>query len=206
MYTECLTCPKIGKTCDGPNFFAMSTPELLAWCKERKKELRVSNARLAELSGMPKGTIDRLFAGEHVDFRYETIRPLLKALTGGTWSGNPCAAPEEDETLQKKIQELEAEIAKRDESIQQYKKNYDDLTTLVANTNKRHEEQLHFLRGEIKRKNKFVTFLAILAVVALLYIIVTLAIDLTDPSRGIFWLEGLLHLPQSIINQTGVNT
>ncbi|MBQ8616214.1 MAG: hypothetical protein IJ418_01755 [Clostridia bacterium] len=206
MYTECLTCPKIGKTCDGPNFFAMSTPELLAWCKARKAELRVSNARLAELSGMPKGTIDRLFAGEHVDFRYETIRPLLKALTGGTWSGNPCAAPEEDEILQKKIQELEAEITKRDESIQQYKKNYDDLTTLVANTNKRHEEQLHFLRGEIKRKNKFVTFLAILAVVALLYIIVTLIIDLADPSRGYYWLEGLLHLPQSIINQTGVNT
>jgi len=206
MYTECLTCPKIGKTCDGPNFFAMSTPELLAWCKARKKEIKASNAQLAEMSGMPKGTIDRLFAGEHVDFRYETIRPLLKALTGGTWSGNPCAAPEEDEVLQKKIQELEAEITKRDESIQQYKKNYDDLTTLVANTNKRHEEQLHFLRGEIKRKNKFVTFLAILAVVALLYIIVTLAIDLTDPSRGIFWLEGLLHLPQSIINQTGVNT
>lgn len=206
MYTECLTCPKIGKTCDGPNFFAMSTPELLAWCKARKAELRVSNARLAELSGMPKGTIDRLFAGEHVDFRYETIRPLLKALTGGTWSGNPCAAPEEDEILQKKIQELEAELARRDESIRHYKENYDDMTKLVANTNERHEEQLHFLRGEIKRKNKFMTRMTILAVVALLYIIVTLAVDVADPSRGFYWLEGLLHLPQSIINQTGVNT
>ncbi len=206
MYSECLNCPKIGVTCDGPNFFAMSTPELLAWCKARKAELRISNARLAELSGTPKGTIDRLFAGEHVDFRYESIRPLLKALTGGAWSGNPCAAPEEDETLQKKIQELEAEITKRDESIRQYKKNYDDLTTLVANTNKRHEEQLHFLRGEIKRKNKFVTGLAILSVLALLYIIVTLVVDLADPSQGFYWLEGLLHLPQSIIEQTRVNT
>ena len=206
MYSECIKCPKIGISCDGPNFFAMSTPELLAWCKARKAELRVSNAQLAEKSGMPKGTIDRLFAGEHVDFRYETIRPLLKALTGGAWSGNPCAAPIEDDDLRKRIKELEAEIVKRDESVQQYKKNYDDLTTLVANTNKRHEEQLHFLRGEIKRKNKFVTGLAILSVVALLYIIVTLIIDLADPSQGFYWLEGILHLPNSIINQTGVNT
>ena len=206
MYSECIKCPKIGISCDGPNFFAMSTPELLAWCKERKKELKASNAQLAEMSGMPKGTIDRLFAGEHVDFRYETIRPLLKALTGGAWSGNPCGALQEDETLQKKIQELEAELARRDDSIRHYKENYDDLTKLVANTNKRHEEQLHFLRGEIKRKNKFVTGLAILSVVALLYIIVTLAIDLADPSQGFYWLEGILHLPNSIINQTGVNT
>lgn len=206
MYSQCVKCPKIGISCDGPNFFALQTPELLAWCKERKKELHLSNAQLADMSGMPKGTIDRLFAGDHVDFRYETIRPLLKALTGGSWSGIPCASVHEEESLQKKIQELEAELDRRDESIQQYKKNYDDLTTLVANTNKRHEEQLHFLRGEIKRKNKFVTGLAILSVVALLYIIVTLIIDLTDPSRGIYWLEGILHLPQGIINQTGVNT
>jgi len=206
MYSECIKCQKIGISCDGPNFFAMNTSELLAWCKARKAGLHISNARLAELSGMPKGTIDRLFAGEHFDFRYETIRPLLKALTGGAWAGNPCGALQEDEALQKKMQELEAEIAKRDESLQQYKKNYDDLTTLVANTNKRHEEQLHFLRGEIKRKNKFVTGLAILSVLALLYIIVTLIIDLADPSRGYYWLESFLHLPQSIIDQTGVNT
>ncbi len=205
MYSECIKCQKIGISCDGPNFFAMSTPELLAWCKARKAELRVSNARLAELSGMPKGTIDRLFAGEHVDFRYETIRPLLKALTGGAWSGNPCATPQEDDALRKRIQELEAELARREEAAQHYKTNYDDMTTLVANTNKRHEEQLHFLRGEIKRKNKAVTTLTVLAVLALLYIIVTLIIDLANPSQGFYWLEGILHLPQSIVNDFGMN-
>ena len=205
MYSECIKCPKIGISCDGPNFFAMSTPELLAWCKERKKELKISNAQIAEKSGMPKGTIDRLFAGEHVDFRYETIRPLLKALTGGAWSGNPCATLEDDDTLQKKIQELEAEIARRDESIQGYKENSDAMKTLITNTNKRHTEQLEFLRGEIKRKNKIMTAMISIAVLALLYIIVTLVIDLADPSRGYYWLEGFLHLPQSIIEQTGQN-
>lgn len=206
MYSQCLKCPKIGVSCDGPNFFALQTPELLAWCKERKKELRLSNAQLAEMSGMPKGTIDRLFAGEHTDFRYETIRPLLKALTGGSWSGIPCASVHEEESLQNKIKELEAELDRRDESIRHYKENYDDMTTLVANTNKRHEEQLNFLRGEIKRKNKAVTTLTVVVALALLYIIVTLVIDLADPSQGFYWLEGILHLPNSIIDQTGVNT
>lgn len=208
MYSECLKCEKIGVSCDGPNFVAMSTQELLAWCKSRKEHLRLSNARLAELTGgaLPKGTIDRLFAGEHADVRFETIRPMLKALTGGTWSGNPCAAQQEDEALRKKVQELEKELRQRDESIAHLKDNYSSMTTLVANTNKRHEEQLHFLRSEIKRKNKFVTALAILSILALLYIIITLIIDLADPSKGYYWLESLLRLPQGIIDQTGVNT
>lgn len=198
MYSECLKCEKIGVSCDGPNFVAMSTQELLTWCKARKEQLRLSNARLAELTGgaLPKGTIDRLFAGEHTDVRFETIRPMLKALTGGTWSGNPCAAQQEDEALRKKVQELEKELRQRDESIAHLKDNYTSMTTLVANTNKRHDEQLAFLRSEIKRKNRFFTAAAIIAVLALLYIIVTLIIDLADPSKGFFWLDGLLHLPQ----------
>ncbi len=204
MYSECIKCPKIGISCDGPNFFAMSTPELLAWCKERKKELKISNAQIAEKSGMPKGTIDRLFAGEHVDFRYETIRPLLKALTGGAWAGNPCGTLEEENALQKRIQELETELARRDESIQGYKENSDAMKTLITNTNKRHTEQLEFLRGEIKRKNRIMTAMIAVAVLALLYIIVTLIIDIIDPSQGFYWLEGILHLPHGILDSSGV--
>lgn len=199
MYEECIECPKIGISCDGPNFFAMSTPELLAWCKERKKELKVSNAQLAEKSGMPKGTIDRLFAGEHVDFRYETIRPLLKALTGGAWAGNPCGALEEENAMQEELQRM----AEKVRALEEENKRLRDDAKEDADE---YGEELKFLRSEIKRKNKFVTGLAILSVVALLYIIVTLIIDLADPSRGYYWLESLLHLPQSIIDQTGVNT
>ena len=206
MYSECLKCEKIGVSCDGPNFMAMSTQELLTWCKARKEYLHLSNARLAEKSGMPKGTVDRLFAGEHADVRFETIRPMLKALTGGAWSGNPCAAQQEDEALRKKVQELERELRLRDESIAHLKENYADMTTLVANTNKRHDEQLKFLRGQISQRNRFSTAMTIVAIIALLYIIITLIVDLSDPSHGFYWLEGLLHLPQSNGVDAGIIT
>lgn len=200
MYEECLNCPKIGKSCDGPNFFAMSTPELLAWCKARKAELRASNARLAEMSGMPKGTIDRLFAGEHVDFRYETIRPLLKALTGGEWKGLPCAEPPADDDLQTKIQALEAEIRWRDDKIQHFSEVNKQLRADLENAQAAEKEQLKFHRGEIKRKNKVITILAVVMSLALAYIIVTLIIDRLDPTQGFYWLESVLHLPQSFID------
>lgn len=205
MIKKCLDCNNPGRGCI-PYLMTLPGQELIAWCKMYKKKRGWTNSDIATRSNTPKGTIDRLFSSENADFRFSTIQPIICALAGCTPEDLECGAPEEYGALQKRIQELEAELDLRDESIRHYKKNYEDMTMLVANTNKRHEEQLHFLRGEIKRKNKFVTALAILAVLALLYIIATLIIDIIDPSQGFYWLEGLLHLPQSIIEQTGVNT
>lgn len=198
MYTECITCQKIGISCDGPNFVAMSAQELLTWCKARKAHLHLTNGRLAELSGMPKGTIDRLFAGDHVDFRYETIRPLIKALAGGDWSGNPCPDPGEDidAALDDLRKQHAAEIAWRDDKIKHFTEENDRLRNHF-------EKENGHLMEENKRKNRYIAVLGVLAIVALLYIIVTLIIDVTDPSRGYYWLEGLLHLPQSFMEQGG---
>ncbi len=112
MYLECVSCPKLGNTCDGPNFMGRSAAGVLEWCKARKKHLGWSNAKLAEESNMPKGTIDRLLSGEHLDFKYETIRPMVKALVGGSFDGNPCPAPpiiekEKEDEAPKVLQKME---------------------------------------------------------------------------------------------------
>ena len=123
MYTECITCPKLGVYCDGPNFVAMSAIELLEWSKARKKHLGLSNAKLSELSNMPKGTIDRLFAGHHLDFKYETVRPMLKVLVGGQFNGDPCPNPEDHTAeLQLENEKLKDEYKHdRDEYIEMIK-------------------------------------------------------------------------------------
>lgn len=121
MYLECVSCSKLGKACDGPNFVAMSAAELLEWCKLRKAHLGWSNAKLAEASNMPKGTIDRLFAGSHIDFRYETIRPMVMALAGGEFTGNPCppvqVEPTPDPALVLQVHDLEKDLGYADKTI-----------------------------------------------------------------------------------------
>lgn len=123
MYLECVSCPKLGSSCDGPNFVAMSAQDLLEWCKMRKAKLGLSNAKLAELSGTPKGTIDRLLSGDHPDFKYETIRPMIKALVGGSFSGNPCpdsqpqVVPSPDPELVLQVHDLEKDLGFADKTI-----------------------------------------------------------------------------------------
>ncbi len=49
--------------------------------KKRKKELGYSNKRLSEASGVPVGTIQKIFSGETSSPRYDTIMALSEALS-----------------------------------------------------------------------------------------------------------------------------
>ena len=184
MYNECLSCPKLGVSCDGPNFVAMTASELLEWCKARKQILKLSNAKLGELSNTPKGTIDRLFAGEHGDFKYETVRPLLHALVGGVLGGNPCPIPETG--LEEKLAQAVEENKKLAEYIKQIEKDHDEE---IDELKDEHREDTRFLRGQVKSKNTAIIILGILLFITLSIIFAALVIDYMNNHIGFFWLE-----------------
>lgn len=48
--------------------------------KEKKKELGYTNEQIAELSGVPLGTVQKIFAGETKSPRYDTVQKLVKIL------------------------------------------------------------------------------------------------------------------------------
>lgn len=107
MYSECLTCIKLGDGCDGPNFMAMS-PEMLAkWIGSRMKILNMTNQVLSDKSGVPKGTIDSIRAGKRFNFEFNTLQPVLQVLVGASWGSDPCPFPPDTK------ENLEAELAKQ---------------------------------------------------------------------------------------------
>lgn len=188
MYSECLTCPKLGISCDGPNFAVMPADELLKWCRKRKENLRLSNAQLAEMSGVPKGTIDRLLSSTAGAFNFETIRPLLRALIGGNFNGNPCGDPPEQ--AQKNYEEMIEFLQRENQRLR------DHVTEARANYQKT-IDQMHaeaeshdiFLRGQIKDQKISIIILATVMALALGTIITALVIDMFNPNIGFFWLD-----------------
>ena len=58
--------------------------------RARKKELGYSNKKLAELSGVPLGTLQKIFSGATAAPRYEAIAALERALRPES-SSSPCA-------------------------------------------------------------------------------------------------------------------
>lgn len=93
MYSECLTCAKLGDGCDGPNFWAMAPDMLVKWMAARMKSLNMTNQQLADKSGVPKGTIDVIRAGKRDNFEFNTLQPILQVLVGASWGSDPCPFP-----------------------------------------------------------------------------------------------------------------
>lgn len=186
MYKECLTCQKLGVLCDGPNFLAMSAHDLLEWCKLRKNHLGLTNARLAEISDMPKGTVDGLFAGERIDFRFETIRPIVRALVGEDWVGRACPLPDADADFAEKIDSLEEENARlRNYVMENEEKHRQDLKDAKAED----LATIEFMRSQLIYRRKIITFLAVFLGICLFVIFAALIIDRMDSSKGFFWIN-----------------
>lgn len=60
----------------------LSSHDLIHWCRERKKALELSNAKLSEMTGVPIGTIDRIMSGNYSEYKYSSIQPLIAVLIG----------------------------------------------------------------------------------------------------------------------------
>lgn len=209
MYSDCVQCPKLGVTCKGPQFSDMTPQEVLSWCKARKQFRRLTNAKLAEMSGTSQGTIDSLFANSHADFKFGTIRPIIQALIGGDWQGEHCADSSSTvvSELKEKIRQLEAERQYKDKTIADHEAQIASMQTLITNTNarnakqteelrtmlkaqnERHAESQNFLREQIRGRNKAVAVLSFFLGVCLLVIIGALVIDRFNPDIGFFWLD-----------------
>lgn len=65
-----------------PQVMSLNPSDLINWCRNRKQFLGLSNRRLAEQSGVPVGTIDRIMAGKYTEFRYSSIQPIVAVLIG----------------------------------------------------------------------------------------------------------------------------
>ena len=101
-FEKCIKCDRIGESCV-PNLLTMSFADLIQWCNLRQKFLGWTNQKLAEMSGVPLSTINRIKAGDYMDCKYSTIKALLVALVGGTKDEFPC-----NEQVDKQLQQMDA--------------------------------------------------------------------------------------------------
>lgn len=155
-FEKCLHCQAIKeRKCGGPNFMAMSTKGVVEWAIKYQKLHGISNAQLAEWSGIPKGTIDGMKYRD--DVRHDTIYRILQALiegVGGKWGGEPCAIqPESNENLKAHSDQLKQENAFLQETI------------------------LHE-RSNMKRKNRAIISLTIMLAITICGLLISLFVNI----------------------------
>ena len=96
-YNICVSCTRLGETCDGPNFLAMSVDRWCEWCHLRRDFLKWKNQTIADKSGISKISVDRIMAGDVKDLRITTMQAVTRALVDGVWGHAPCVLVTETE-------------------------------------------------------------------------------------------------------------
>ena len=156
-YNICISCPRIGQTCDGPNFLAMPVLRWCEWCHLRRDHLGWKNATIAEKAGVSKMSVDRIMSGDVKDLRITTMQAVSRALVNGVWGQSPCVLVTETEkeiygdnpVIVAQCQQLQNSL---DTLSVEYKKE-------IAAVREEAQEKINFLREQVKIKDRHIELL-----------------------------------------------
>lgn len=208
MFEKCLFCNHSGKDCIQ---FVMSLPlqDIITWCKERKEKLGITNAKLSELTNIPKGTIDRMFSESEklTDFRFSTIQPVVMALTGTAEGEVSCESQVIDEQTQKKLKAQAETIQRLEKELNAaHEQRRTDIQAIRAEEESRVDymkEQLRLAQITSNGRRKALVIVSTLLGIALLVIIVALIVDKLNTDIGFFWIDRVSSLFSEGANATG---
>ena len=117
---------------------SLNSKDLIDWCNTRKKQMHLSNAKLAIASNVPEGTIDRILTGKNLEFRYSTIQPIVKVLIG---INENTPENESSEYYTQTIDGYKLITLNKNQIIDQQQKIYQNLLTEKEYLKKNNEEK-----------------------------------------------------------------
>lgn len=149
-YNRCLSCPHRKLRCDGPRTSAM---DLARWCefmRDMKEANGLTNAYIAEKSGVSVKTIEKLMAqNSDQDIMRETARRIEDAIIGSS-NQYPCilafeeSAPENTQKLNDALRDLERALVDNN-----------DYRTMLDNIHTSYNAEMQIIRDEAQRKIEF---------------------------------------------------
>jgi hypothetical protein len=156
-YNICIACPRIGKTCDGPNFLAMSIERWCEWCRLRKEYLHWTNKIIAEKACVSKISVDRVMAGDIKDLRVTTMQAVTRVLVNGSWGQYPCPLVADTE---KEIVVDNPVIVAQCQHLQNMLTNLsEEYKNEVAQIREDDRKKIEFLKEQIGFKDREIKFL-----------------------------------------------
>ena len=153
-------------------------------CKEIKRKLGYTNQFIAEQTGVPEGTVSRVFGNRQYNFKYETIQPIVLFLAEVDAEGE-LSQPSSDiialyeDIVAGKNRELADLKSEHKDAINALKAEH---RTAIAELKKEHQRETERLRKTSKHlRTVLCIIVGILVVLAI--------IDLSFTSFG--WWRGL---------------
>lgn len=188
MKKDCSHCDHLGRDCP-KKLMLLPLDEIIDWCLYIMIRYKITHEKIAQLSHVPKGTIDRVLSKQSEDCRYSTIHAIVCALFEFLGISSACLDEVASET-----------VAQADEAKHQmvdYEKECQGLRTQV-------EElvlQREFLGKQISKKDdiiddqsvtirdqrRLLKITTVLLGLSAAIIFIALLMDRLNPHLGFIW-------------------
>ena len=136
-----------------PKVLSLNPQELIDWCNMRRKEMGLSKAKLAEKTGVPESTLDRIFSGKNPEFRYSTIQPIMAVLVQ---FNEELPQPDKSDDTQHEyyynpIEGYKLIVENKNHIIETLKKEYSDLAKLTEYLKEQNDKKDDIIQALIKK-------------------------------------------------------
>ena len=146
-YNRCFSCPHMMVRCNGPRTSDLPLDRWCEYMRDLKELRRLTNADLAEKSGVSIKTIERLMAlNVDQDIRRETARMIEDAIIGSE-RRYPCFLAFQEENLpdEKKLSDVLGELEHAREDIRNYQ-------AVLENIHISYKAEMDTIRAEAQGK------------------------------------------------------
>ena len=188
MKKDCSHCDHLGRDCP-KKLMLLPLDEIIDWCLYIMAKHKITHEKAAQLSRVPKGTIDRVLSKQSEDCRYSTIHAIVSALLEVLGFSSVCldevaavTVAQEDDTRRR--------LADSEKECQALRAQVDELSN-----------QREFLRGQIAKKDdnidsltatvrehrKLLKITTVLLGLSTALIILALVMDRLNPHLGFIW-------------------
>ena len=191
---KCRDCTHPGRACI-PYLMTLSQADTFDWCKIRKESMCLSNEDIADRTGVPKSTIDRIFSPRDTDSRFSTMQPVICVLSGCTHEELDCnndSRPSSEALLEglkvkdNLIHHLEEEVARQSSLIKHLQA---DAQANIDRAKQEEAESLAYMKKKEKGHVRVIWLLVGALALTLGLIIAALIVDRLNPEVGFFWLD-----------------
>lgn len=146
-YNRCLSCPHRKVRCDGPRTSGLTLDRWCEYMRDMKEVNELTNAQIAEISGVSVKTVEKLMAGNpDSDIRRDTARLIENAIIGST-STYPCYLAFEEENLPdtKRLNDALRELERALSDNQDYR-------TALDNIHASYKAEMETIRADAQKK------------------------------------------------------
>lgn len=204
MGNNCTTCERLGRDCP-KKLLLLPLDELIDWLQHLMAQNKITHETMARISGVPKGTIDRIMAKQSADCRYSTMHALVCGLFDHLGMSATCANDIADtgaahaEELERRIADLQLALdasEKERQALQDRAADFDERRAFLREQIAKKDARIDALTNAVKGNRKVIKSLAILLCVAAIVIIGALVVDRLNPDVGYIWRAAASSIQQ----------